>query len=268
MSVIIVIPVYKNPDADELISLRRCCQVLSRYEMSLVCPDGFDTSTFHTLWGEYGLVLKEDQFDARFFKNLAGYNRLLLSEEFYARFDEYDYMLIYQPDAYVYEDKLMEWCNKGYDYVGAPIFGSFTDTMIRWEHGRVGNGGLSLRRIKAYTDYFCGSKNVLPIRSIAQRIGLKDKWYTRWLVWIMMSLGWRNKPKSYANNWNYNEDDFWSGALCGTNYGLTKPSIYEAMDFAFERFPQELYGVLGHLPFGVHAWRKYEYEEFWKDRIV
>lgn len=267
MKTIIVIPVYKNPDADELISLRRCCKVLSRYEMSLVCPDDFDTSAFHAIWDEYGLKLKEERFVPQFFRNIAGYNRLLLSEEFYARFAEYDYMLIYQPDVYVFEDRLVDWCNKGYDFVGAPIFGSTSDTTIHLERGRVGNGGLSLRRIKAYTDYFSGNKNVIPIQSIAQRIGLIDKFYTRWLVWILMVCGWRNKPKSYANNWNNNEDDFWSGALCGTNYELTKPSVREAMDFAFERFPRELYGMTKHLPFGVHAWKKYEYEEFWKDKI-
>lgn len=268
MSIVIVIPVYKNPDEDELISLRRCCQVLSRYEMSLVCPNGFDTSVYHAPWDEYGLVLKEDWFDARFFKNIAGYNRLLLSEEFYARFAEYDYMLIYQPDAYVFEDRLEEWCNKEYDYVGAPIFGSFTDMEFHRNKGRVGNGGLSLRKIKAYIDYFQGRKNVILNRSIAQRIALKKKWYTRWLVWILMACGWRNKPKSFAAHHKYNEDDFWSGKLCGTNYELSKPSIREAMDFAFERFPQELYGITGHLPFGAHAWKKYEYEEFWKGKII
>ena len=83
-----------------------------------------------------------------------------------------------------------------------------------------------------------------------------------------MVCGWRNKPKSFANYHKYNEDDFWSGKLCGTNYELSKPTVREAMDFAFERFPRELYAVTGHLPFGAHAWKKYEYEEFWKDRIV
>lgn len=264
MSIVIVIPVYKNPDVDELISLRRCCQILSRYEMSLVCPEGFDTSAFHSLWNEYGLVIKENRFEVKFFKNIAGYNRLLLSEDFYARFAEYDYMLIYQPDAYVFVDRLEEWCNRGYDYVGAPVLWDFDESLSK---GWVGNGGLSLRRVRAFTDYFMGQKNVIPTRSLAQRIDLKSKWHTRWLVWCLAVCGWHNRPKSFANHYIYNEDQFWCCKLNDTNYRLNIPHALEAVDFAFERFPKELFGIIGHLPFGTHAWKKYEYEEFWKERI-
>lgn len=264
MHVIIAIPVYKNPDEFEIISLRRCCQVLSRYEMSLVCPEGFDTSILKSLWSEYGLVFSEDRFNPSYFINLAGYNRLMLSTEFYDRYSQYDYILIYQPDAFVFDDKLVEWCVKGYDYVGAPLFGAYTDKVFYKDRGRVGNGGLSLRRVKAFTDYFNGKHNVIPVCDIARRINLKDKIYTRWFVWLLMVFGWRNTPKSFADNWEYNEDDFWSGVLCGTNYEMKKPSVREAMDFAFERFPKEVYDITGCLPFGAHAWRKYEYEEFWR----
>jgi hypothetical protein len=60
-------------------------------------------------------------------------------------------MLIYQLDAWVFKDDLMKWCNKGYDYIGAPWFedfGSYEKGKKLW---RVGNGGFSLRKIK----YFC-----------------------------------------------------------------------------------------------------------------
>jgi len=189
MRIVIVIPVYKNPNADEFVSLRRCCQVLSSYEMVLVCPHGFDTVVFRKLWKDYELTFIEEHFDDVYFKNIAGYNRLLLSEEFYKRFADYDYMLIYQPDVYVFEDKLTWWCKKGYDYVGAPIFGLFTDKVFYKDKGRVGNGGLSLRRVKAFTDYFNGKHNVIPVCDIARRINLKDKIYTRWFVWLLMVFG-------------------------------------------------------------------------------
>lgn len=41
----------------------------------------------------------------------------------------------------------------------------------------------------------------------------------------------------------------------------------EALEFAFERFPSEMYKITGKLPFGCHAWEKYEYESFWKKFI-
>ena len=36
-------------------------------------------------------------------------------------------MLIYQLDAYVFKDELLNWANKGYDYIGAP--------WLPWKNG-------------------------------------------------------------------------------------------------------------------------------------
>lgn len=52
-----------------------------------------------------------------------------------------------------------------------------------------------------------------------------------------------------------------------SNYALSKPSPREALFFALERFPKELYAIIQRLPFGCHAWRKYEYESFWREVI-
>lgn len=49
-----------------------------------------------------------------------GYNRLMLSEDLYSAFSNYEYILICQSDAYIFRDELKEWCEAGYDYVGAP----------------------------------------------------------------------------------------------------------------------------------------------------
>ena len=39
----------------------------------------------------------------------------------YSRFEKYEYMLIYQLDAFVFSDRLMEFVEAGYDYIGAPL---------------------------------------------------------------------------------------------------------------------------------------------------
>ena len=90
----------------------------------------------------------------------------------------------------------------------------------------------------------------------------------RWLIWLLTAMGWRNTPRSFAEQCRHNEDRFWSGRLDGTNYELKKPSLAEAMEFAWERCPSELYARVGHLPFGCHAWEKYEYDAFWHQYIV
>lgn len=268
MNIAVVIPVYREPLPEEIISLRRYCEVLNRYTMIIVAPEGLSLITYENLWQSYGLTYQVERFASSYFESIAGYNRLLLLEDFYLRFQEYDYILIYQPDAYVFRDELNDWCEKGYDYIGAPLVGKFTDqTFDAAMPMRVGNGGLSLRRIKAYTDYFQGKKHVFTSQQIVRRISLWKKPYTRIFVWLLMMLGWRNTPKSVAEHWQYNEDDFWSGVLDDSNYALSKPSPLEALSFAFERFPRELYAITKQLPFGCHAWKKYQYEEFWKNWI-
>lgn len=68
-------------------------------------------------------------------------------------------------------------------------------------------------------------------------------------------------------SWQGNEDDFWGSLLGLSEYALCRPTPEEAMHFAFDRFPKELYERIGQLPMGCHAWRKYEYNSFWKTII-
>lgn len=46
----------------------------------------------------------------------------MLEADFYRRFGKYKYMLIYQLDAFVFSDKLLDFCEMGYDYIGAPVY--------------------------------------------------------------------------------------------------------------------------------------------------
>ncbi len=269
LDVAVVIPIYKEqPDWNEEISLRQTFSILKKYEIVIVCPKEIDIRNYDDIAIEKGCTYTIEYFDSKYFKNIASYNRLLLSEEFYSRFEKYEYILICQPDAYVFEDRLDEWSAKGYDYIGAPLVGRFSEKEYYPEMRlRVGNGGFSLRKISSYLKYFRSRKNVFNSKQIIEKINLKAKPYTRLFVWLLMLIGWRNSPKSVANNWIYNEDDFWSGVLDNSNYSMSKPNQIEALDFAFERFPSEMYKINGKLPFGCHAWEKYEYESFWKQFI-
>lgn len=267
--VAIIIPAYKeNMTESEEISFRQTLCVLENYQLVVVCPSSLDILEFKAIAEQLDKTIYRESFADTYFKDIAGYNRLLLSDEFYRRFKRYEFILIAQLDAYVFEDQLMDWCNKGYDYVGAPLVGKFTDqTFDPSMPMRVGNGGLSLRRVQTYIDYFQGKKHVFTSQQIVRRISLWKKPYTRIFVWLLMMLGWRNTPKSVAAHWQYNEDDFWSGVLDDSNYALSKPSPLEALTFAFERFPSELFEITQKLPFGCHAWKKYQYEKFWKKYI-
>lgn len=138
-SVCIVVPVYKEVlNIFEEISFKQLCNVLSVYSIILVGPDSLNTGSYDEIAGRK--LKKEDFFDS-YFKNKATYSQLLLTEQFYKRFDDFDYMLIYQLDAFVFSDRLAEFIDMGYDYIGAPLISD------EWSRCHVGNGGFSLRKI-------------------------------------------------------------------------------------------------------------------------
>ena len=76
---------------------------------------------------------------------------------------------------------------------------------------------------------------------------------------------WLNAP---ADNYPFNEDGFWT--LEAPKYDSTyKIAPFKtALQFGFERFPKESF-VINHqrLPFGCHAWVKYD-RDFWSKYII
>lgn len=266
-TVAIVIPVYKTVlNINERKSIHSCCKVLKNYEFLLIAPEGLNTTTYEEEFKinkiNYQIIL----FDQHYFCDISKYNKLLLSKNFYEHFIKYEYILIYQLDAYVFRDELKNWCEFNFDFIGAPLIGKCDDTTFS-TNMRVGNGGLSLRKVKTFLQYFDSKKNVFNVKQIIQLIQLWKKPYTRIFVLLLMLMGWRNKPLSVAKNWKYNEDDFWTGLLDNSNYALKKPSPNKALEFSFERFPKECFQLIGKLPFGCHGWEKYQYKEFWINYI-
>ena len=138
--VVIVVPVYKEELlATEEISLQQVRRVLGHYPTVFVAPermrDSFDLCGCDV---EY--------FADEYFISTASYSELLLSPMFYERFGDYEYMLIYQLDAFVFRDELKYFCELGYDYIGAP-WARWTK-MYKYSGNVVGNGGLCLRHVR------------------------------------------------------------------------------------------------------------------------
>ena len=106
--VVIVVPVYRDdPPKEEQASFRQCLSVLGHYDIILLTYKGLDCSVYETIAEGYSYKLRKEFFDANFFNSVAGYNRLCLNVDFYARFQDYHFMLIYQLDAFVFSDKLV-----------------------------------------------------------------------------------------------------------------------------------------------------------------
>ena len=93
---------------------------------------------------------------AAFFGSTAATNRLMLSREFYGTFSHYSYILIYQLDALVLSDQLVQWCETGLDYVGAPWLKCEVTPWVN--EPAVGNGGFSLRKVPSFLEVLSSNK--------------------------------------------------------------------------------------------------------------
>ncbi len=105
----IIIPLYKSLSDlsdSELFSLKNTCVILQDYQQVLVGPKELIWEEYQALYKSYNLDVKIILFESEYFKNIAGYNLLLKSLNFYERLGEFDYILLFQTDAFVLKDEL------------------------------------------------------------------------------------------------------------------------------------------------------------------
>lgn len=217
----VVVPTYKERLSElEHISLFQLFQVLGTYDIFYVAPQ--------SLHAEYLEKARVERFTDHLFEGIAGYNQLMLSKDFYMRFIKYKYILIYQLDAFVFYDGLLEFCNLGYDYIGAPwLTGMRKKVNDEYIYANVGNGGFSLRNVQSI------------LRLLTER-------------------------EEELKNYKENEDKFFS--FNGDARFKVAP-VSVALKFAFEREVKKCFEKNNNkLPFGCHAWERYDYK-FWRTHI-
>ena len=238
----VVIPIYQSELSEsEMASLRQCVKVLGNYPIKVIKPRSLNLDDIKVQFKKIEFI----GFDDAYFSDIAGYNRLMTNIDFYRSFPAYKYILIYQLDAFVFRDELAQWCKKGFDYVGAPTLYQSEFNALPAESKDefakalsdkrfVLNGGLSLRRVPAMIRY----------------------------LRIYNSL--------FFSPWKGNEDMLFSQdatRLIPLKPFLRLPSWKEALNFAFEKSPAATFELTGkQLPFGCHAWEKYD-PEFWSSFI-
>jgi len=289
-TVAIVVPISNRPELtdDEQTSLNQLQHFLGDYDKFLVAPRGlsFELPNFTTL-----------RFSPRFFGSPRANGRLLYRPEFYKRFLDYKYILIYHLDALVFTDDLMRWCATDIDYIGAPWIPFeeappwVTRHLLRGSNGkakpvseggfswvvepRVGNGGLTLMKIasvltvlreryrKKPVDFFKEEAANL-IDEIRSSSVLKRLTRSEFFDGPLEDHQWLNRvDQNFPSN-----DQFWS--FFATRY---MPSFRIAdwktgLSFAFETAPRQCFELNQHkLPFGCHAWGKHD-RDFWTAFLV
>ena len=272
MNCIVVIPIYKaSLTKIEELSFRQCLKVLKAHNIAIVGPQTLDYTYYDRIADEEGKAISIERFDDCFFKSVSAYNSLCLNEDFYQRFCNYAYMLIYQTDAWVFRDDLSYWCEKGYDYIGAPLYyrknGQPTKELIG-----VGNGGFSLRRIDYCIDILTMKNQKRPFLSpigVLRHLKLDSRGRLRdFLRFCYECVGINNNIAFYKKAL-INEDLIFGIFAKNAWINSNIPDFEEAAKFAFEANPQYLYHHIGDkLPFGCHAFEKFEFDSFWRRYIT
>lgn len=260
--VCVVIPVYRDPlTRAEQAALDQCVSVLRRHPISIVAPQRLDAGELLRRHPQSRI----EKFSDEFFVSAYSYNKLMLSDEFYARFAAYEYILVHQLDAFVFSDQLQDWCMRGYDYVGAPwIWSQHQPTLPYRLYMAVlsglcrvidrprpddpppdkffqrqlcyaaGNGGLSLRRVASMRDVLAR----FPRRVEIYRNGPPATWAER--------------PRGRLG-----EDVFFSIEANRYRRHVKTPGLAVAARFAWETSPAIAASLTGgQLPFGCHGWDK------------
>lgn len=238
--VAIVIPVYKGTlDEFEKYSLDHSLSaMLPAREVFFIGPETLDRRYYIDHYPSISFIV----FKADFFESIAGYNRLLLGAPFYERFIDYEFMLVLQTDAIILRDELDFWCEQPFDYVGAPwpdgyeLFvnaGRFEGNNGKKVKVQVGNGGLSLRRIK-------------------KCLSLLDEF--REIVQVFEHTG--------------SSEDLFFSVLGALSNDFIIPNEITASRFSVELKPAFYVEVNGGKPpMGGHAWWKYE-PRFWSNLLT
>lgn len=258
--VAIVIPTHKSYfSSEDLISLRHLKKYLNKYDQYFVVPKDMDTKK---------IKLKGVKFiecPKHYFQTWRGYNEFLLQKEFYEKFKNYEYILIYQLDVLVFSDQLLEWCKTGYDFVAAPWFRPVIGTLSHKKGypANGGNGGFSLRKIRSMLAVL-DSINKNPGRK-SQNNYLRKLWFLIAILTGKSHEKWLNAP---ADNYPFAEDGFWSIEAPKYLESYKVAPFKTALKFAFERFPRKCFQLNNQkLPFGCHAWKKYD-KKFWEPYLI
>ena len=254
---------------DEEISLRHLTHYLGHFEKFLIAPPGRE-------YNLRGFGVK--RFPKKYFGSVAAHNHLLYNPMFFRAFEEYQYIFFYHLDSLVFSDQLKNWCQREIDYIGPPWL--HCDDTPWVTTSRVGNGGFTLLRVEAalevlhnryladpatyWLDMFCRNH-----RSLGTMTSLMEKLKpyfpaSRLLNAPLEELRKWEDPGTYSRN----SDMFWGDKAISYLPEFKVASFEEGLQFAFEAAPRRCLELNdGRLPFGCHAWAKYD-RGFWEPLLL
>jgi hypothetical protein len=265
LAIIVIIAHKKVLSKNEEMSLLQCCKVFEKYPIRLVCPEGLDVSVYQRLIPG----AKIDFIDPKWQSDYKMFSLLKVDKLLYKKYERFQYLLFYEVDAWVFNDELEYWCNKQFDYIGAPWFEGHEKGNSTKIIG-AGNGGFSLRNTRA---------SIRMARRLKFLKQLRLFWYKSYLQSIVRF----NTVTSLFKHWlritdakklddlllekEVLEDRYWAEGIGNVFTDFKVAPVKDAIKFSFEMQPLLLYKMNNEtLPFGCHAWGKYE-PWFWRKFI-
>lgn len=269
--VAIIVPLSDRPDftSDEEISLRHLSKYLGDYDKYLIVPNGMDINV-------NGCKLKH--FPKHYFGSAAAHGRLLFAPFFYKEFCNYKYVLFYHLDALVFSDQLKKWCASGLDYIGAPWLKCSDTPWVKEE--QVGNGGFALLKIESalmvlneryrqkprtfWLDF--SSRQLAKSPLLVSIIYKLNKYFPR--SNIIQSIAYDWEATEHPSEFYRQNDWFWSREAVKFMPSFRVASVDEGLKFAFEAAPKLCFQRANQeIPFGCHAWSRYD-REFWEQYLI
>jgi hypothetical protein len=265
LAVIVIIAHKSVLSKNEERSLLQCSKIFSKYPIKFICPKGLDVNVYKRLLPNARI----DFIDKKWQSSYQMFSMLKVDKLLYKKYKKFKYILFYEADAWVFRDELKYWCGRNFDCIGAP-----------WFEGHA--AGNSTKIIGAGNGGFCLRKNKSCLRVIKRLQLIKVArmfWYKSYLqaifpfAKVLNRLRNRLKIKDveklniFILNKEILEDRYWSEGMGEVFSDFKIGDIKSSITFSFEVKPSLLFEMNGQkLPFGCHAWEKYE-PKFWKQFI-
>ena len=261
---VVLVPTHlEQLDKELAATLLHNATQLEGYKLEVILPEICSPTWYETFFAEHSINGTVRLVRAEYFGSPAAVNKMGTDPAFYQIYKEFDYVLICHLDAWIFRDRLAYWIDKGYDFIGAPLFLPENDKVHFLQRMAPfgGNGGLSLRRVAScirILETFQPGRSPGHIAQAVWFLARNRQWrLIRVLFRLLRELSedWRRTCEKY----NIYEDVFFTiiAPLCGNRTSM--PSSRAAMMFACEvNYPLFQKEVLGlEPPVGIHGYDKY-----------
>jgi hypothetical protein len=271
MKIVVVIPIYKEPELlknYEVVSISNTLLRLGgKFDILFL---GFSQQMFNEYVNYFNIknldALAFLEFPRDCFLNIHTYNSMLKEKCFYEKISKYEFLLIVQSDCFIFGDDFTEFLE--YDFIGAPWFSNILNPGEKALF--TGNGGFSLRNINKCLNVLSTNTSLLSFKELYQ---LVKPFYNNIPIFMIFWIAlWQwvfcNRIKSNKNiNYHMYEDVFWSLIVPKRFKDFKIASGDVALKFSFETNPSLCYELNNfQLPVGCHGFNKYE-PLFWKKWI-